>query len=562
MSRSPGRNSVKCAGNTLNGSNEAGKIISQIISITPDINHAELEQSCREALISLNDIASLEKFDATKSQVKKSNDAKVLDIFHSGLSSSLTSLQIKNQSLRFGFDDQLGSAKGPTWGNFVNGKGFFGVLGTSPSNGSIDSREYEDVTSSDILDAPICDICIIQRGEPVPEGYFRILKSPTNRKASLNVGSGGNNIYLCIKKDLANESYPITAIIVFFPDKNEFLPPGFVPAKFRGKHPCNLNSGTNAERVFLAFKRDYFSNPITDIQVIFPTKMEEIPKSFCLLDKSPSGLEANLNAGTSGVKTMICYRQRLIRLECLKNEPITDRSDTYKDSPKQGKSRHQRSSLVGTPPSSSIFKSSSMSNLPGKNSHASTPDVVSHDVEYISSKNDESMTRGKNKGESMDILNDERISESGGEFDLYDEYETTSVINDSIFGSHFDKQIVVDSDGRIAPSESRKALHAILSSLYAHHDGLTDIALTGLTILLKDTDFFANDMKAVSISGSVTMLDVMIDAVCDRFDTCSNALHEKILQYFRTLIRYISGRFSSLSLQKVYRLLHYIHTWS
>jgi hypothetical protein len=47
-----------------------------------------------------------------------------------------------------------------------------------------------------ILKAPICDMCIIYRGDPIPTGYYRIAKSPSNVKANLNNGSGGKTMYV------------------------------------------------------------------------------------------------------------------------------------------------------------------------------------------------------------------------------------------------------------------------------------------------------------------------------------------------------------------------------
>lgn len=572
MSRSSSSNGLKSTGIMKNGQIEGAKIVSSILALSSELNHYELEQSCREALKPYGDNPAIIKHDTNKVNTKKP-DTRVMDMFPSGLSSTLTSAQIKNQSIRFGFEDTSNNpTKGSTWGNFSNpARGLLNVLGSTAAGSTpIESKDYEDVTAVEILQAPICDVCVIQRGDSIPDGFYRISKTLSNRKANLNTGSGGNNIYLCIKKDLRNEVQPITAIIVFFPDKGEFLPPGFIPVK-RGKHACNLNSGTAAERIFFAFKRDKFGNPLTDVQVILPQKNEGIARSFCLLDKSPSGLEANLNAGTSGVKCMLTYRQRLVRLECLKNEPITDRLDILRDSKSASRfSRHHRLSTGGYSPSISVVRSSSLGDLPEK--EQATPKEKSEEtrqrksgsLDEITSTNPlngelngEKDAQGLAKGDSLDLnrqgSEEKTGSEAGVDFDLYDEYDNTSVVNDNIFGSHFDSQIVVDSEGKIAPSESRKILHAILSSIYAHHDGLTDIALVGLLNLLKDTDFFENELKMLPHSGTVTMIDVTIDAVCDRLDTCVDTFHDKILQFLRTLIRYLSGRFSSLSLQKVYK---------
>jgi len=179
--------------------------------------------------------------------------------------------------------------------------------------------DYEEVTSAVILNAPISDICVIQKSEVPPAGYYRISKTPTGKKANVNTGSGGTHMYLCIKKDSAasQEQAPITSILLVFADRGETLPP-FYSLVRRSKYPCNFNLGTSGERVYLAYKRERQGNPLTDIQVILPGSAETNPPGFALLDKSPSGLPANLNNGTGGSRVYLCYKQTCRTLRVLK----------------------------------------------------------------------------------------------------------------------------------------------------------------------------------------------------------------------------------------------------
>jgi len=170
--------------------------------------------------------------------------------------------------------------------------------------------------NEEILKAPITDICIIQKGESVPEGYYRLSKTRTNRKADLNYSSGGKHLFLCIKKDVTGSEFPVTNLIVVYPDREEFVPPGFFVVR-HGPKACNINLGAGAERIYLCYKKDKYGNPITDIQVILPTKGEEIPNSFNLIDRSATDIVADLNAATGASKIMLCYRQLLPRLDCL-----------------------------------------------------------------------------------------------------------------------------------------------------------------------------------------------------------------------------------------------------
>ena len=82
-----------------------------------------------------------------------------------------------------------------------------------------------------ILHAPIVEICVLQRGEAVPAGYYRLSRTPKNKKANLNAGSGGNQIFFCILKNKSRDAAPITGLQVIFPDRNEFVPPGFQVVK-------------------------------------------------------------------------------------------------------------------------------------------------------------------------------------------------------------------------------------------------------------------------------------------------------------------------------------------
>lgn len=243
----------------------------------------------------------LARHDAAKHGQKQKSERKVLDLLPTGALSALSASpnQVKNQAFRFGLEEgPTGMLQRQTWaftGAVSGAKNLFSGGGAS----AVESRDYEEVINPKILMAPISEICIVQRGEPVPDGFYRLSRSPGNLKANINSGSGGNHIFLCIKKDLTGEAVPITTLCVIFPDKNESVPPGFFCVR-RGKHACNLNTGTSAERIFLCYKKDKCGNPLVDVQIFFPGKNEECPKGFSLIEKSPTGIPINLNTGTGG----------------------------------------------------------------------------------------------------------------------------------------------------------------------------------------------------------------------------------------------------------------------
>ena len=204
--------------------------------------------------------------------------------------------------------------------------------------GGLSATDYENVTSQKVLDAPIIDICLILKNEVVPDGFYRLSRTPTNKKADLNSGSGGSHLFLCIKKAKDDDSTaPISSLLVIYPDKKEYVPPGFSVVKRQGK-PCNINAGTSAERIFLCYKRDASCNPITDVQVYFPSKAEAPPVNFVRLTRSVRNYAVDLNLGTGAHVISICYRHHLKNLNRLL---IVEKKDVID---KGGSMRHRSAS--------------------------------------------------------------------------------------------------------------------------------------------------------------------------------------------------------------------------
>jgi hypothetical protein len=84
------------------------------------------------------------------------------------------------------------------------------------------------------------------------------------------------------------------------------------------------------------------------------------------------------------------------------------------------------------------------------------------------------------------------------------------------------------------------------------------MVLIELSALLKDTDFFADDLRALPLRGTITMLDLTIEAVCDRVDSFLEHEHQAILQFFRVLVKHSSGRLTAQSQQKIFRCLAFL----
>lgn len=196
--------------------------------------------------------------------------------------------------------------------------------------------------SPEVIAAPIVDICVTHGLDLPPPGYFRISKNYTGRNANLSPSSTdeANKIFLNVKKE-PNGNWEssvqrpwVSAIAVIFPDRNEFVPPGFCVVKHMvkmGKQvgPANLNddpttgskSTSHPQRVYLCYKKSREGNPIVSIMPLMPSESEHIPPGFTVIEKSPRNFTANINEG-AGPPIFLAIRQRLSNLETLRPLPL------------------------------------------------------------------------------------------------------------------------------------------------------------------------------------------------------------------------------------------------
>ena len=617
-----------------------------------DLAQPDLEGLARDVLDRCGERAALSKHEAhvkgTKKLEKKSASMGGLESFSM---STPSAAQTKNHSFRFGMDAGTvqqskmwpfgGEAPSSSSGGGVRDgrSSITAALFGATLGGNDESFDYEDVTDQDILSAPICDICIVLRGDAVPPGYHRLAKTPKNKKANLNTGSGGTQLFLCILKDTKGDSSLLTTVCVIFPDRNEFVPPGFQVVK-RDNSPCNLNSGTSAERIFLCYKKDKHGNPLTDLQIILPGKGEELPKNFNLVDKSPSGRAANLNAGTGGGSIFLCYRQIFPRLSCLGNASEAPAAVSSRSAERgaggggggSGEWGGERSSgyqqhLISSRSTDSITSALSTVSLGDSERRGAG---LAQILEASSSKSDQDSSvtatrgnrirteteessylevsdalsgtaflgilptgggsQGRSTTSSPEIMSAHKLAASSfapisisqydtslfrlteGKDDVASVDEETSTTDggaadtDNVAPSSDElmmdrdrrKQVVVDSSGAVARESHRKALLALLSCLYLRQGSVADAVLVGLTSLLKDTDFFEADLGFLHLPGSLTMLDVTVEAVCDRVELCRESEFPKVLTFLQVLVKHSGGRLSPVSLQRVFKALTFM----
>eukprot|EP00557_Chaetoceros_sp_GSL56_P011172 CAMPEP_0176485444 /NCGR_PEP_ID=MMETSP0200_2-20121128/5040_1 /TAXON_ID=947934 /ORGANISM="Chaetoceros sp., Strain GSL56" /LENGTH=2385 /DNA_ID=CAMNT_0017882083 /DNA_START=272 /DNA_END=7429 /DNA_ORIENTATION=+ len=218
----------------------------------------------------------------------------------------------------------------------------------------------EDVPP-DILSAAITDIVVTHGSECPPKGYYRISQTSSgidmDSLKSINIGGIGKRkksaVYLNVKKehkwDRAVQRPCVTALTVIFPDRNEFVPPGFcVVRRYRAtqgaekkmlkdseknddsfpkdgesgsSHPANLNYGTPGDRVYLCYRRSREGNPITGLIPLQPSNNEAVPEGYTVLERSPRNFVADINAN-AGPSIFLAFRQRLANLETLRPLPL------------------------------------------------------------------------------------------------------------------------------------------------------------------------------------------------------------------------------------------------
>lgn len=230
------------------------------------------------------------------------------------------------------------------------------------SNASISMASLRTVCledcNSDILSAAITDIVVTHGHELPPKGYYRITQTSNGvdleTLKSMQGGIGKKKrtgVFLNVKKEpkweRAVQRPCVTAITVIFPDRNEFVPPGFcVVRKYKGpstldkKHgseatvkdddelnttsssyPANLNYGTSGERVYLCYRRSREGNPITGLIPLQPSNQEAVPEGYTVLERSPRNFVADINS-KAGPPLFLAFRQRLANLETLRPLPM------------------------------------------------------------------------------------------------------------------------------------------------------------------------------------------------------------------------------------------------
>lgn len=227
--------------------------------------------------------------------------------------------------------------------NFRRGVKFGGSHAKARNTYRLEDAEPATLTGA------VLDINITIGDAPPPPGYFRITQTasglpiPLRRKRQVHI-----NIKKEANWDKAAQRPTVTAITLMFPDRQEFVPPGFCVAKtVDTKEPANLMDTDHPERCYLVFRRSREGNPVTGLLALVPP--ENVPGGYTVVERTPRNFCANLNAGLSKVAPLfLAYRQRLANLEALRPMPLlqTVTSETERPSSSSNRRSHHHK-MVG-----------------------------------------------------------------------------------------------------------------------------------------------------------------------------------------------------------------------
>lgn len=199
----------------------------------------------------------------------------------------------------------------------------------------------------------LLDICVTRGKQLPPRGFYRLAQTTSGIPFSLPKTNKDpkRTMYLNVKKepiwDKAAQRPCITALCIIFPDRKEFVPPGFSIVRVSGStEPANLSVTSDqsqkqgAERIFLCYRRSREGNPITDIVPLMPRQNEAIPTGYTVIERTPRNHVATLSCATTTKHPLtkrttkvsslalteapifLAYRQRLANLECLRPLPL------------------------------------------------------------------------------------------------------------------------------------------------------------------------------------------------------------------------------------------------
>ncbi|KAL7563343.1 hypothetical protein ACA910_014187 [Epithemia clementina (nom. ined.)] len=421
---------------------------------------------------------------------------------------------------------------------------------------------FLDETYTAIQTGAVLDIVVTSDDHPPPIGYYRLRQGDD----AFQLGRGRSTWHMDIKKepnwDKAAQRPCVTALTVIFPDRNEFIPPGFSVVRDgkNRKSPSEECVGEPAdigitERVFLCFRRSREGNPITGIVPLSPADGDFVPEGYTVLERTPRNFVADLNQGSTGKPLFLAIRQRLANLEALRPLPLVlavKRNVSESDSIFRGMQHNPMTCTNSTTDNFELngYYSTSGSVTPAIVGHFHVLDRSTHTLLSPSSvTNRLSLIKKSREKAGKTVFSDtaskgpatpnsrERRSSSGVssagrlKHEMYslpqtvlpeDDVEYRRLLNALDFIPEV--EVAAKHDAR-APALFRHQARItlivpILTACYTRHGGSALRAVDGLYSLLTNTDFFEDDVVLSDDTdhescSRFTLLDLAIQVVCD-----------------------------------------------
>jgi len=470
-----------------------------------------------------------------------------------------------------------------------------------------------------VATAAITDVIITSGSNVIPpKGYYRAF--PIGKKKD-------ELLYVNVKKepnwDRAVQRPCVTAICVIYPDRNEFVPPGFSVVRYYQPSddkssadnssnlasPANVNPSNSGERVYLCYRRSREGNPLTGLTCLQPSKGDVIPEGFTVLEKTPRNFLADLTAN-SDQPLFLAYRQRLENLECLRPLPlvlsvlqskqdlvrkelkayyctggtvvasdvgrlhIMDRSTHNILSSSSAQSRlnliqmaREGSSGSGTAVPSWISSTSSHSSLSQikerdkseDSIHSSGSDLREDPISFFGDSNSVGSSPSQKSLASLGTPNS-KVNNSP----LLRQFDDT--VQASLDTMHFIPSIeCANSAMPESVLQSRIAIISpILTACYTSQGGSALVAVEGLTKLLNDTDFFAQDVadanNVLEASSRLTLIDLAVQVVCDVATTTARETYfRSCVDFVSDAVRYADGRLNDRTTGFIMRFYLFVY---
>ena len=466
-------------------------------------------------------------------------------------------------------------------------------------------RNIEDADRQ-VLTGPITDIIITQCGEQAPKGYYRVSQSLsgepfffTDKKTAL---------FLCVKKernwDRAVQRPCVTAVSIIFPERREFVPPGFTlicsqeaDHSSSTRPPINVNMG-GSEPAYLCFRRSREGNPLTGIMPLFPTSHESIPEGYTVLERTPRNFAASFRP--TNLPVFLAYRQRLANLELLRPSPlvksvfnkgskttrleayyctggtvvdsrvgrfhIMDRSTHSLLSPSSIKHRLALIEMSRRKTLSSFEEYSKI--VGGKYSYSDTTSVKtattseSLSSSYLSvqspTRDFESVTSSSQYSQTSVAIYDEPLPRPTKS--SMDKKDLERCIEALDFIPYISSGCQENSPKATAVLKARVSiLVPVLTSCYTKHGGSALLSIEGLLDLLRK-DFYEDDIEmSRDPSTRTTLLDLSIQIVCDVATMGAQEIQlHTCVEFVEEAVKYGCGYLSTRTLGYVLRFYLFV----